>query len=78
MENDSRIIKSISYLTNALYQLNTDDNQKILLKCNIKRAETLIKNAVTLLKNTKTDLRIQKIEQDIELLKNLLNEKVKK
>jgi len=63
--NNTRILKSISLIENALSQLEVIP----LKEWNIKQAKTALRWARTLLKNSKTDLRILAIEQDIELLK---------
>jgi len=68
MENDTRIVKAISYLENAIYQLEI----KPLRKRNIKQSKTAIRNAITLMRNTKSDLRIINIEREINLIKDYI------
>lgn len=67
MENDTRIITAISSLNNALDYLDHHP----LTSFAIKSAKTSIRKAQTLLRNTRTDFRFNKIEQDIEILKEL-------
>ena len=71
MENDTRIIKAIAFLDNAIDMLSVVD----LKQFHIKSAKTSIRNANTLLRNTKLDVRLLNIEKDIELLKNLVLKK---
>lgn len=68
MENDTRIIKAISYLDGALSMLGTMP----LKAFHIKQTRTRIRHAMTLLRNTKSDMRMINIEKDINLLKDLI------
>ena len=71
MENDTRIIKAVAYLDNALYQLDINP----IRSGNLKFARTAIRTAQTLLRNTKTDIRMHNLEKEIELVKELVLKK---
>jgi len=69
MENDTRIIKAISYLDGALAYLSRIPLSQI----DIKYSKTSIRNAMTLLRNTKTDSRIQNLEREVNFIKEILD-----
>ena len=72
--NNSRILRSMSLIDNALSSLEIVP----LKEFNIKNAKTALRGAKTLLKNSKTDLRFLAIEQDIEILKKAVLKEVLK
>ena len=71
MENDTRLVKAVSYLDNALSSLKVIP----LSEFNIKSAKTSVRNARTLIRNTKSDMRIGNIEREIELIKEYILKK---
>lgn len=68
MENDQRIITAISRLESAISSLEVLP----LTAFQIKKAKSSVKSAITLLRNTKSNIRLEKIEMDIELLKETM------
>jgi hypothetical protein len=68
MENDTRIVKAVAYIENAVGQMHVLPFRDF----NRKQAISALRNAKTLLRNTKSDLRMEKIEREMELLKELV------
>lgn len=65
MENNSRLRKAMSYLNNAISNLDANPMTNFC----IKSAKMSIRNAKRLIKNTKSDMRIVKIERELQLIK---------
>lgn len=70
MENETRLVKAVSYLDDALRRLTTVP----LNEFQIKTARTSIRNAMTLIRNTKSDFRFLDIEKRLALLEHYIIE----
>ena len=68
MENDQRILASISRMETALHCLEAVP----LNEFQIKSAKTALRTAMTLLRRTKSNTRLENIERELELLKELV------